>query len=69
MDEDFVERAGNLAESEVLNGIARARFRTPPPPGFDGECDCGEQIDPRRVALGYYVCFLCQERKEKGRRN
>jgi hypothetical protein len=24
-------------------------------------CDCGEDIDPRRIALGYRVCIWCGE--------
>jgi hypothetical protein len=24
-------------------------------------CNCGESIDPRRVALGYRVCIWCGE--------
>jgi len=29
------------------------------------ECHCGDDIDPRRVALGYRVCLPCGERNAR----
>lgn len=60
MDENFVEQAERLAESEIRAGIERARVKESPPPGFDGVCGCGELIPPARVALGYHRCINCQ---------
>lgn len=43
----------------------------PPPKGWDGvSCveDCGDEVEPERIAIGLYRCFRCQtllERKEK----
>lgn len=38
-----------------------------PPEDFDGShcVDCGEAIDPRRVALGGFRDLYCQERYER----
>lgn len=69
MDEDFVERAANLAAAEVQNGIERARMRSPTPPGFDGTCDCGQEIPIARVALGYHRCLECQVKHERQARH
>lgn len=65
MDENFVEQAGRLAESEIQAGIERARMRERPPPGFDGNCECGESVPPARVALGYHRCITCQTLLER----
>ena len=32
------------------------------------ECDCGEEIDARRVAIGYFVCLSCGEKEAKKRK-
>lgn len=66
MDENFVEQAERLAESEIQAGIARARIKDTPPPDFDGDCACGEAIPPERVGLGYYRCIRCQTLLERG---
>jgi hypothetical protein len=31
-------------------------------------CSCGEDIDPRRVALGYRVCIWCGEENARQER-
>lgn len=67
MDENFIERAEQLVAAEVQNSIERARERLPKPPGFDGTCGCGHEINPKRVGLGYYLCIDCQSSKEKRR--
>lgn len=70
MDENFVEQAERLAESEIQAGIARARTKEAMPSGFDGGCACGEPVAPARVALGYHRCITCQtllERRGFGR--
>lgn len=28
-------------------------------------CKCGEQIEPERVALGFYICLSCGEERAK----
>jgi len=37
------------------------------PPREDGECacGCGEEVDPRRLALGYGLTLHCAERRER----
>lgn len=32
------------------------------------ECKCGDDIDPRRAALGYTTCLKCGEREAKLRK-
>jgi hypothetical protein len=34
--------------------------------GFD--CECGEEVDARRIALGYTLCLACGEVEAKKRR-
>lgn len=68
MDENFFERAEELARAEIEAGIARARRRASTPSGFDGFCDCGNEIPSKRVELGYYRCLECQTKLEKTRR-
>ena len=65
MDENFVEQAERLAESEVRAGIERARVKDRPPLHFDGDCACGEPIPLGRVVLGYYRCINCQNLLER----
>ncbi len=65
MDESFLQHAERLIEAEILAGIARARVRESPPPGFDGDCACGGPIPVARVELGYYRCLSCQAAREK----
>ena len=65
MDENFVERAEAMIEAEIQNGIELARARPHEPFGFDGTCKCGNEINPKRVGLGYYLCIDCQSNKEK----
>ena len=69
MDEKFLEMAEEATSIEIREGIGRARARAPMPPGFDGSCECGENIPTARVSLGYYRCITCQTLLEKkGRR-
>lgn len=69
MDENFLEQAEANIQSEIDAGIKRAQARSPKPSNFDGTCDCGEAIPEKRIELGYYRCFYCQDRLEKeGRR-
>lgn len=65
MDENFLETADSLIRAGIDAGVERARARDPRPIGFTGECECGEEIDPRRVQLGYYRCLTCQTKREK----
>lgn len=65
MDEKFLEQASDLANAEVLKGIAKARVVEAPPPGFSGVCACGDEIPEKRIALGYYRCVECQTSLEK----
>lgn len=68
MDEFYLERAEQLARAEIEAGIANARKRSNPPPGFDGSCECGLEIPAKRIELGYYRCTDCQNSLEiKGR--
>lgn len=67
MDEYLLVGAEKLAEEAVQKGIERCRTKDGPPTGFDGSCKCGEDIDPRRIALGYYRCLDCQTRLERRR--
>jgi hypothetical protein len=32
------------------------------------ECECGEEVDARRIALGYQTCLTCGEIEAKKRR-
>jgi len=32
------------------------------------DCECGNEIDSRRVALGYFTCLMCGEKEAKKRR-
>jgi hypothetical protein len=34
--------------------------------GFD--CECGEEVDARRIALGYQTCLICGDKEAKARR-
>ena len=70
MDENFLEQAEANNRSEIEAGIKRAQARQLKPSNFDGSCDCGELIPEKRIELGYYRCFYCQDRLEKeGRRS
>ena len=31
-------------------------------------CDCGEEIDARRIAIGYFVCLRCGDKQAKQRK-
>jgi RNA polymerase-binding transcription factor DksA len=48
----------------IERGIHNARKINPRPKGFDGYCECGQEIPVERVAAGYYNCVPCQERIE-----
>lgn len=65
MDENFIETADSLMRASIDAGVERARTQQSKPAGFDGSCSCGEEINPRRVALGYYRCLGCQTQAEK----
>lgn len=67
MDEYLLVGAEKLAEEAIQQGIEKCRTREERPPGFDGSCSCGEDIDPRRIALGHYRCLDCQTRIERRR--
>ena len=32
------------------------------------ECECGEEVDARRIALGYQTCLRCGDVEAKARR-
>ena len=32
------------------------------------ECECGEEVDARRIALGYQTCLQCGDKEAKQRR-
>lgn len=32
------------------------------------ECECGEEVDARRIALGYQTCLVCGEKEAKQRK-
>jgi hypothetical protein len=32
------------------------------------ECECGEEVDARRVVLGYQTCLRCGDKEAKKRR-
>lgn len=65
MDENFLERADELATQKIREGVAAAGVREPMPPGFDGKCECGGLIPIPRVTLGYYRCVVCQSEIER----
>ena len=67
MDEYLLVGAEKFAEEAIQKGIERCRTKDGPPAGFDGSCECGEDVDPRRIALGYYRCLDCQTRLERRR--
>jgi hypothetical protein len=67
MDEYLLVGAEKLAEEAIQAGIEKCRAKDGPPAGFDGSCKCGEDVDPRRIALGYYRCLDCQTRLERRR--
>lgn len=67
---DPVDRAS--AEEAIRNedAIAEQRRRAEAsrvPPREDGECacGCGNEVDPRRLALGYGLTLECAERRER----
>lgn len=32
------------------------------------ECECGEEVDARRIALGYSCCLSCGDKEAKARK-
>jgi len=32
------------------------------------ECECGEEVDARRIALGYFCCLSCGDKEAKARK-
>jgi ribosomal protein L37AE/L43A len=32
------------------------------------DCDCGMEIDARRVAIGYFVCLDCGDKQAKAKK-
>ena len=67
MDEYLLVGAEKLAAETIQAGIEKCRTKEDLPAGFDGSCKCGEDIDPRCVALGHYRCLDCQIRIERRR--
>lgn len=35
---------------------------------YSFECECGEEVDARRIALGYNLCLSCGEQEAKKRK-
>lgn len=69
MDEKFLETADNALAAVVAAGVDSARkAQQHKPPDFDGTCICGEEIPPARVALNYFICVVCQGRREERRK-
>lgn len=64
MDENFLERAEEITEANLRARIALAGVRRTEPAGFDGHCNCGDEIPAERVALRYYRCITCQQKLE-----
>lgn len=67
MDEKDFETAAELELMQRQSGIERARkaANSERPPDFDGTCpECGSDMDPARVAVGYYVCVDCVTEQE-----
>lgn len=65
MDESYLDHAERIMQSQIDAGIAKTRKKEPPPPGFDGTCECEAAIPPQRIAMGYYRCVACQTQLEK----
>jgi len=65
MDEKYLEMAEQVSAAEVTAGLARARILQIKPEGFDGNCECGQEIQSGRIALGYFNCVRCQEKEER----
>jgi len=65
MDEKILEQAGDFADGQVAEGIARLRKKPPRPDDFDGFCQCGAEIPEARVALELYNCVGCQTALER----
>lgn len=67
MDEKFVELADAIQEAAIE--AARARVtnqKQARPDDYEGDCtECGEEVPERRIALGFFNCVPCQERKER----
>jgi RNA polymerase-binding transcription factor DksA len=64
MDEKYMEMAAELERATIVAGIEKARKQQLRPDGFDGFCDCGEQVPPGRVNLGFFNCLACQQKHE-----
>jgi hypothetical protein len=62
VDEKDFEIAAQLEQLERDSAINKARQSArilPAPPDFDGTCDCGTEIPPKRIAMGYFRCVDC----------
>lgn len=69
---DPIDRAAaeSLAHDEAMIDAARrkaeaARKRWAPREDGDCACGCGNEVDPRRLALGYGLTIECATRMEK----
>jgi RNA polymerase-binding transcription factor DksA len=67
VDESQLEHAALLEQWVRDSAIAAVRKKEIriEPTGFDGTCECGEDIDPRRIDAGYYNCIDCAEYQEE----
>jgi len=70
MDEKFLEMADKISEEARRAAVesARKEANQTKPADFDGTCICGEEIPPARVALNYFICVVCQGRREERRK-
>lgn len=69
---DPIDRASNLDLLYTEQNIAKARFGAKPEQlCIDGKwetetcVDCGEDIEPARLAMGRLRCYGCQDSKER----
>lgn len=62
MDENQLVMAEALAQSEIIEGIRRAKANIPKQPeNFDGRCvDCDEELPAPRIKFGAVTCIHCQ---------
>jgi RNA polymerase-binding transcription factor DksA len=65
MDEKFVELAEEITRASVITGIEKAREKKRRPDNFDGLCECGDEVPPGRMGLGFFNCIVCQQQQER----